>query len=65
VAVAVLLSIKAVSVIAFELRFESAALFIVTTPLKLSAFSAFVMYAKDGVRLHEGFYAQFGDFITT
>ena len=53
--VAVLLSTEAVSVIALELKFESVALFIVITPLKLPEFSAFVIKAKDGLKDQVGF----------
>jgi len=54
-AVAVLPSTTAVKVIRFELTFESVALFIVITPLKSPAFSAFVTKDKDGLIDQVGF----------
>ena len=53
--VAVLLSTEAVSVIALTLAFDSVALLIVITPLKLSEFSLFVIKAKDGLKDQVGF----------
>jgi hypothetical protein len=64
VAVAVLLSIEAVSVISLELRFESVALLIVITPLRLPGSSALLIKSKFGLRDQVGFYAQFGDLVT-
>ncbi len=63
-AVAVCESTWAVRVIEFELTSAIVASLIVTLPLTLSAFSAFVIKAKEGLRDQVGFWAQFRDLVT-
>ncbi len=62
--VAVFPSTWAVRVIELELTSASVALLIVTLPLTLSAFSAFVIKAKVGLKDQVGFWEQFGDLVT-